>query len=1090
MFTYGPGQSTDDFTDLTFPSQILTLADFTAQEVEAAQTVCVDEGVLPGPQFEDCVFDVASTADESFAASAALVTEPLVDGTAHGFDSAGDLVEDFEGAVGSNFASTRYLDDAATTKIAGPVFDGSGYRLYTRDVGRHAAVDASMDVYAFGPVTSDSIDQNLDVKVVDAVVGSIDFDNPVPSFVGSIDGTLTFDAAGTTATGTAFKRYRLDLTIPHTQPGFDLSFAPAGFKGLFATSLGFDNIELQLDTPAAQVFSAALPVDVPSVDLPATEGAGVIEQVSGQDEFLFELESAGRVVLTHDSCLSGASYRLVHADTDDVVATAADCKDRVLGPYAAGEYRLEVTAPIAGTYSLDLYELPDPEEFAYTLDSVVSNGVPAAGAGNIERLGDVDRHTFSVPAGGKTVQFERLGSQRTMAIKNAANGEQVASFVDNTRVTLPEGNYYLETGWPTGGPGTYSFKLYEAPAPQTFAYSIGSVVSDGVPAAGAGNIERAGSVDRYTFSVPAGGKVLQFNPLGSLRRMVIRDAQSETAVAELIHDQQVSLPEGDYYLETGWPTGGSGIYSFELYEAPAPQVFSYSIGNVVSDGVPAAGAGSIEQNGSVDRFTFSIPAGGKVLQFNRLGAQRNMALKNAATGEQIAKFVDNRQLTLAQGDYYLETGWPTGGPGTYSFELYEVPGPQVFEYLLDSVVSNGVPAAGAGNIEQSGSVDRYTFSIPAGGKALQFNRLGSQRNMAIKNSGTGAQVATFVDNAQMTLPEGDYYLETGWPTGGPGTYSFNLYEVPAQQVFAYTLDTVVSNGVPAAGAGNIERIGSSDRYWFAIPAGGKALQFNRLGSQRNMAIKNAATGTQVATFVDNAQVTLPEGDYYLDTGWPTGGTGTYSFNLYEVPAQQVFAYTLDTVVSNGVPAAGAGNIERIGSSDRFTFSVPAGGMALQFNRLGSQRNMAIKNAATGTQVATFVDNAQVTLAEGDYFLDTGWPTGGTGTYSFNLYEVPAPQVFAYALGSVVSNGVPSAGAGNVERVGSVDRYTFSIPAGGQTLQFTRLGAQRNMNLKNAATGVQVVQMVNSRQITLPEGDYYLDTGWPTGGPGTYSFKLT
>ncbi len=1090
LFTYGAGQSTDDFTNLTFPSQIATLADFTAQEVEAAQTVCVDEGVLPGPQFEDCVFDVASTADESYASSAALVTEPLVDGTAHEFDSSGALDEDFEGAVGSNFVSTRYLNDAATSKIAGPVFDGSGYRFYVRDVNRHAAVDASTDVYVFGPVTTDSVDQNLDVKAGDAVVGSIDFDNPTPAFAGSIGGTLAFDAAGTTATGTAFKRYRLELAIPHTHSGFDLSFVPSGFKGLFSTSLGFDNIELQLDTPAAQVFSADLPADVPSASLPVSSGAGVIEQVAGQDEFVFDLANAGRIVLAHDSCLSGATYRLVRVGTNDVVTTSMDCKDQVVGPLVSGEYRLEVTAPVVGIYSLGLYELPDPEEFAYTLDSVVSNGAPELGAGNIERFGEVDRHTFSVPAGGKTLQFERLGSQRNMAIKNATSGSQVASFVDDTRVTLPEGDYFVETGWPTGGPGTYSFRLYEAPATQTFAYSIGAVVSNGTPAAGAGNVERTGSVDRYSFSVPAGGKVLQFNPLGSLRRMVLKDSQSEVPVADLVHGKQVTLPQGDFYLETGWPSGGAGTYSFELYEAPAPQLFSYSVGSVVSNGVPATGAGSIEQNGSLDRYSFSVPAGGKVLQFNRLGAQRNMVLKNATTGEQLAKFVDNRQLSLAQGAYYLETGWPTGGPGTYSFELYEVPGPQVFSYSLDTVVANGVPAAGAGNIELNGSVDRYTFSVPVGGKKVQFNRLGSQRNIAIKNAATGAQVATFVDNTQLTLPEGSYYLETGWPTGGPGTYSFNLYEVPAQQVFSYTLDTVVSNGTPAAGAGNIERIGSSDRYTFSIPAGGKTLQFNRLGSQRNMVLKNAATGAQVTTFVDNAQVTLPEGDYYLDTGWPTGGTGTYSFNLYEVPAQQVFSYTLDTVVSNGTPAAGAGNIERIGSSDRYTFSIPAGGKTLQFNRLGSQRNMVLKNAATGAQVTTFVDNAQVTLPEGDYYLDTGWPTGGTGTYSFNLYEVPAQQVFAYTLGSVVSNGVPSAGAGNVERVGSVDRYTFTIPAGGQTVQFTRLGAQRNMNLKNAATGAQVVQMVNSTQITLPAGSYYLDTGWPTGGTGTYSFKLT
>ena len=39
-----------------------------------------------------------------------------------------------------------------------------------------------------------------------------------------------------------------------------------------------------------------------------------------------------------------------------------------------------------------------------------------------------------------------------------------------------------------------------------------------------------------------------------------------------------------------------------------------------------------------------------------------------------------------------------------------------------------------------------------------------------------------------------------------------------------------------------------------------------------------------------------------------------------------------------------------------------------------------------------------------------------GTYGFRLFTTPAAQRFSYALGQTVSNGVPAAGAGNLEAV--------------------------------------------------------------------------
>jgi hypothetical protein len=78
--------------------------------------------VVPGPQFEVCVYDVLVTGDGSYAESAAQVTSVLVDPADHVFDDTGSLAEDFEGTVGSNFRAARYMEDPSTRRMAGPHF--------------------------------------------------------------------------------------------------------------------------------------------------------------------------------------------------------------------------------------------------------------------------------------------------------------------------------------------------------------------------------------------------------------------------------------------------------------------------------------------------------------------------------------------------------------------------------------------------------------------------------------------------------------------------------------------------------------------------------------------------------------------------------------------------------------------------------------------------------------------------------------------------------------------------------------------------------------------------------------------------------
>jgi len=76
LFTYGPGESTATRTDRSFPQQILSRGDFTADQQAAATSTCTNYQVPAGPGFDDCVLDVLITGDSGFAATATDISRP------------------------------------------------------------------------------------------------------------------------------------------------------------------------------------------------------------------------------------------------------------------------------------------------------------------------------------------------------------------------------------------------------------------------------------------------------------------------------------------------------------------------------------------------------------------------------------------------------------------------------------------------------------------------------------------------------------------------------------------------------------------------------------------------------------------------------------------------------------------------------------------------------------------------------------------------------------------------------------------------------------------------------------------------------
>ncbi len=70
LFDYGPGETTETFTDRDLPTRQLTLDDLDPVERTRAQVRCWEGGVTEPQALEQCIFDFGFTGDESFIASA------------------------------------------------------------------------------------------------------------------------------------------------------------------------------------------------------------------------------------------------------------------------------------------------------------------------------------------------------------------------------------------------------------------------------------------------------------------------------------------------------------------------------------------------------------------------------------------------------------------------------------------------------------------------------------------------------------------------------------------------------------------------------------------------------------------------------------------------------------------------------------------------------------------------------------------------------------------------------------------------------------------------------------------------------------
>ncbi len=490
LFTYGSGQSTATFTDLTFPHNIVTIHDLSPDQIASAGAQCQSAGVLPGPAFTSCELDVALTADATFVAAAAEQRVVGVDPTAAALDANGNLHVDFESTtLPDSIRPSRLGTDTATTSFAGPFSGLDTYRFYVQPLPPHLFGSLSFDLLTIGDWTSGTDTRTVTVQT--------DRANPYTITPTSLTPVTT----GTLSTGLPYAAYRVTMPFNHTSSQVEFTISASGVGGLGGQAFGVDNVDLHMDLVPAQTFTGSLPLSV-SNGVPAA-GAGNLETAVSEDDYTFDLSSAsGIYVHAHNCAHSNLGWALLDSKGTRV-AYGYSCQDGEGHNLPAGTYRLRTdtqNGAAVGAYALDVTAIPADAAQTMTVDgSSVTATTTGAGQNVSMSFAGTAGQRVSVQLSGGTFSSATARLYRPDGTQLAALGCSTSCLFD--AVTLPSTGTYTVFVDPWGtATGSIIAKVWSVPADATYTMTV-----DGPSVTAATTV--AGQNASVSFAGTAGQKV-------------------------------------------------------------------------------------------------------------------------------------------------------------------------------------------------------------------------------------------------------------------------------------------------------------------------------------------------------------------------------------------------------------------------------------------------------------------------------------------------------------------------------------------------------------------------------------------------------
>ncbi len=284
-----------------------------------------------------------------------------------------------------------------------------------------------------------------------------------PSLPANSGATVAVTATGTLATGLPYTKYAISMPLPTSGTAMNIKVTPHGFRSNLQTSLGIDNLAINLNTPPAQQFQTALPLDTSAPGL--GNGAGSLETTSAQDDYTFHIaDDDAALLLTTGGCAT-RHITLVDASGHVIDPDRTGCGDRGYTHLASGDYTLQVWGGTPGTYRVTLDYAPTAQTFAYSLGQKVTDGKIAGantvGAGNLETSSSKDIYQFSVSASSQRVFFDGRGEACSDAhLLRVDHWEDIGPVCGGDYV-LAHGDYEIRMGANGENPaGAYTLATY------------------------------------------------------------------------------------------------------------------------------------------------------------------------------------------------------------------------------------------------------------------------------------------------------------------------------------------------------------------------------------------------------------------------------------------------------------------------------------------------------------------------------------------------------------------------------------------------------------------------------------------------------
>jgi RHS repeat-associated protein len=361
LFDYAAGQSTDTYTDKTFPDREATVDDVPANVRPQARAICAGAGITNETVLKSCVLDVGLTRDPSFALQAIPANRTAV--AAGSTQQLGGTRQTFQIQPGDSVSK-------------GSPGEGAG------NIGKAGEVD----VYSIAGGSGDAIylaaSPGCQLKGLQWQVRGPDGRQTggVPDVCLDI-GRVVFDQAGT---------WTIEV------------FGRAGETGDYGFSV--------LASEADQTFTIGADTNV-SNDNPSS-GAGNIDKPGGRD--LYQLKgSAGDAVYIGalPGCSTSDIVWSLRSPTGGAGGIVSVCQDLGVVRFDSdGSATVVVTGQGGGTgrYSFRTQRSEPVQTFQVSLPFGVSADQPTAGAGRIDRPGGEDDYQFQ-GVSGQTITLTASG---------------------------------------------------------------------------------------------------------------------------------------------------------------------------------------------------------------------------------------------------------------------------------------------------------------------------------------------------------------------------------------------------------------------------------------------------------------------------------------------------------------------------------------------------------------------------------------------------------------------------------------------------------------------------------------------------------